>query len=187
MTKYIGYARVSRSDQNINLQVDALEDFGVSKVYSEKLSGTSSDKPELYKAIDELKSGDALVVYRVDRLSRSLRDLLDITSVLTKEGIALIVTEQPGVNILTPEGRMQFYMSAIISEYERDVLSSRTIAGLNAARARGRIGGRRDKMSGDQKSAIVKLYRDQVSVSEIAESFDISRPTVYRIVRSLAV
>jgi DNA invertase Pin-like site-specific DNA recombinase len=188
MTIYnIGYARVSTPRQDIALQVNALENFGVTKIYSEKLSGKTSYKPELEKALDELREGDSLVVYRIDRLSRSLRELLDITSVLIDKGANLVVTEQPHINISNPEGRMQFYMAGVVSEYERDVASLRTRHGLEAARSQGRIGGRKLKMSSDQSQAIVKLHQDNVDVAEIAMRFDISRPTVYRILQKSKV
>ena len=183
----IGYARVSTNKQDISLQIDALEKFGVSKIYSEKLSGTKSHKTELHNAINELQEGDTLVVYRVDRLSRSLRDLLDIVSELTLRGILLKVIEQSMIDISTPEGRMQFYISAIISEYEREILSARTRDGLEAARARGRFGGRKPKLSYEQKVEIKKLYDAQeLTVREIANMFSISSPTVYRCVEYIS-
>lgn len=184
----IGYARVSTTTQDIDLQIDSLEEFGVSKVYSEKLSGTTSNKPELYKAIEELQPGDALVVYRVDRLSRSLRDLLDIVSLLTEKQINLIVTQQLGINITNPEGRMQFYMAAIISEYERDIMSSRTKDAIKAARARGKLVGRPNVLSDYQKREISKMYNNgNWNVSDIAKEFSVSRPTIYRVLRTSAV
>jgi DNA invertase Pin-like site-specific DNA recombinase len=182
MTTYnIGYARVSTVRQDISLQVNALENFGVEKIYSEKLSGKTSHKPELEKALDELRGGDSLVVYRIDRLSRSLRELLDITSVLVDKGARLVVTQQPHINIDNPEGRMQFYMAGVVSEYERDVASLRTLDGLAAARARGRVGGRKAKLSRDQQEELVKLYKERnLTVRQIASKFDVSSPTVYR-------
>lgn len=183
----IGYARVSTTTQDIDLQIDALEKFGVSKIYSEKLSGKATHKPELYKAIEELQAGDSLVVYRVDRLSRSLRDLLDIVSLLTEKQINLLVTQQLGVDITNPEGRMQFYMSAIISEYERDIMSSRTKDAIRAARSRGKIVGRPNSLSNYQKREISKLYyQESWSVIDIAREFDVSRPTIYRVVREFS-
>ena len=178
----IGYGRVSTSDQNAASQEDALKASGCDKVYLETMTGTKKDRPELNKVMDVLRSGDTLVVTRLDRLGRSAKDLLDIVTSLEERGVDFEVLEQ-SINTKTPEGKMLFTIISSFAEFERAIMRDRTIEGLAAARARGRMGGRPPKFTPKQKSQIVRLYRDGMHVSEIMQMFQAARPTIYKVLK----
>ncbi|OMD80421.1 MULTISPECIES: recombinase family protein [Paenibacillus] len=176
---YIGYGRVSTLDQSLNLQTDALTKAGCIKIFDEKVSGKNDDRPELAKALDYLREGDALVVYKLDRLARSTKKLIELSEVLEQRGIELI-SIRDNIDTTTAVGRAMFKMLAVIAELERDIISERTMAGLEAARARGRLGGRpkTDKKKLDQA---IKLYESrQYTLKEIVELTGVSKPTLYR-------
>ncbi len=140
-------------------------------------------RPELDRALDQLRSGDFLVVTRLDRLGRSTKDLLTIVSTLEEKGVQLEVLEQ-SIDTSTAEGRLFFVMVAAFAEFEREIMRARTKDGLAAARARGKLGGRKPKLSPKQISEITRLYRDGRTVQDIADLFSVSRPTVYRALES---
>lgn len=180
MNKRIGYARVSTDDQNLDLQRDALTRAGCLTIYEETASGKSSSRPELEHCRKSLRSGDTLVVWRLDRLGRSLADLVKIISDLEREGITF---ESLGEKIDTgsASGKLQFHVFAALAEFERNLIRERTLAGLSAARARGRVGGRKPKLSEKQIREIKSLLSDPTAqVHDIAKRYGVSRTTLYK-------
>lgn len=175
----IGYGRVSTSDQNAASQQDALELAGCSKIYIDHFSGTKASRPQWDRCRQHLRSGDTLVVTRLDRLGRSTKDLLEISEWLEISGVQLLATEQ-SIDTTTPEGRLFFTMMSAFAEFEHEVMRARTIDGLAAARARGRLGGRKPKISLAQAAGIRRRYEDGETVASLAASFNVSRPTIYR-------
>lgn len=182
MTQHrIGYGRVSTADQTARSQEDALKSAKVDRLFVDTFTGTKMSRPELDKAIDQLRAGDVLVITRLDRLGRSAKDLLNIVSLLEGKGVQLEVLEQ-SIDTSTPEGKLFFTMVAAFAEFEREIMRSRTMDGLAAARARGKLGGRKPKLSEKQKTEVLRLYREGRQVQEIADLFGVSRPTIYRVV-----
>lgn len=181
----IGYSRVSTTDQNPESQHDALTKAGCDQVFIEKYTGTKANRPiwdKVRGTKDEpgiLRKGDTLVITRLDRLGRSTKDLLDIAADLEERGINLIATEQ-SIDTTTPEGKLFFTMVAAFAEFEHSMMRSRTMDGLAAARARGRKGGRKSALTPKQVQAIRNMYGTGSTVSELAEAFKVSRPTIYR-------
>ena len=180
MSKRIGYARVSTDDQNLDMQRDALTRSGCVTFYEETASGKSSSRIELEHCRKALRSGDTLVVWRLDRLGRSLSDLVKIISELEKDGITF---ESLGEKIDTgsASGKLQFHVFAALAEFERNLIRERTLAGLTAARARGRVGGRKPKLNEKQIREIKTLLADPAAkVKDIAEQYGVSRTTLYK-------
>jgi len=137
----IGYARVSTDDQETHLQIDALKNAKCGRIYQEKASGAKADRPELMKLLDNARKGDVVIVWKLDRLARSIRQLLDTAALLSERAIELYsLTEN--INTTTPTGKLTFHIFAALAEFERDILRQRVNAGLKAARRRGRLGGR---------------------------------------------
>ena len=175
-----GYLRVSTDQQVLDAQLDALQKAGVDEIFSEKMTGTVAQRPELEKLWAKLRPGDTIVITRLDRLGRSTKDLLNLLSDLDERNVGLEVIEQ-SIDTKSPEGRLFFTMVAAFATFEAELLRARTREGLASARARGRVGGRPEKLPEQKKKAVVKLYADQdFSVREIAEMHGISRGTVYR-------
>lgn len=181
----IGYGRISTSDQNASSQQDALISAKVDKVFVDTFTGTKASRPELDKLREQLRSGDTLVITRLDRLGRSAKDLLTIVGELETLGVQLEVLEQ-SIDTSTPEGKLFFTMVAAFAEFERELMRSRTMDGLAAARARGRFGGRKPKLSEKQIEKAKKLYSDGTNVQDIARILGVSRPTVYRALETRA-
>lgn len=175
----IGYGRISTSDQNASSQRDALNAAKVDKVFIDTFTGTKSSRPELDKLREQLRQGDTLVITRLDRLGRSAKDLLTIVSDLEAIGVQLEVIEQK-IDTATPEGKLFFTMVAAFAEFERGIMQSRTMDGLAAARARGRVGGRKPKMSAKHIEEAKKMYSAGRTVQDIATLLGVSRPTIYR-------
>lgn len=176
---YIGYSRVSTSDQSLDLQTDALTKEGCIKIFEEKASGKNDERVELAKALEYLREGDALVVYKLDRLARSTKKLIELSELLDQRGIELI-SIRDNIDTTTAVGRAMFKMLAVIAELERDIISERTMAGLEAARARGRLGGR-PRTDQRKLNQAIKLYESkQHTLKEITELTGVSRPTLYR-------
>lgn len=176
----IGYARVSTADQNLDLQRDALQRAGCAEIYEEKKSGRAkTDRPELANAMRALRPGDTLVVWRLDRLGRSLVDLVTIVNQMTKREVSFVsLTEQ--INTGTAQGRMFLGVMASLAQYVRDQILENTMEGLKAARARGRIGGRPAALDGQALTEIRALLADpSITVAKIAERYEVSRTTIY--------
>ena len=178
----IGYARVSTSDQNLDLQLDELNRFGCEIIYKEKTSGKSKDRPELSKMTAQLRKGDIVTVWKLDRLGRSIKDLIDLVASFKDRGVDF-VSIKDGINTGTATGRFTFNIFASLAEFEREMIRERTLAGLSAAKARGRIGGRKKGLSAEaqKKAAAAKiLFEKDKSVQEISKALGISRATCYR-------
>lgn len=177
----IGYARVSTDDQNLDLQRDALTKVGCEKIFEEKESGRAGTKRPAYEAaIAYLRPADQLVVWKVDRLGRSLREMLETAHKLQVDGIKVIsITES--IDTDTANGRMMFNMLGTIAEYFLDLNRERTMAGLKAALARGRKGGRRKKLSDEDLAVGRAMLADPtIPISKVAERLGVSRPSLYR-------
>jgi DNA invertase Pin-like site-specific DNA recombinase len=170
----IGYARVSTLDQNLDLQLDTLKQFGCEQIFEEKISGASKERPQLIKLFSILRKGDSVVVWKLDRLGRSLRDLIDLISKMKDLGVTF-VSIQDSIDTSTATGRFTFNIFASLAEFEREIISERTRAGLAAARARGRKGGRPPGYSKEIISKIkaVKVLYDQQdkTVQELQMTF----------------
>lgn len=177
----IGYARVSAEDQNLDGQFDALKAAGAERVFADKISGTTRNRPELDRLLDQLRKGDVITVTKYDRLARSLRDLLDIVDTIQAHGAGFRSLAED-IDTTTPAGRLIFHVFASIAQFERERISERTKEGLEAARRRGRIGGRPPALSTAQQVEVRRM-RDQEhrSVTEIAELFKVSERTVRRV------
>ena len=179
----IGYARVSTFDQNPDLQKDALEKAGCEKIFTDTVSGTVPQRPALTKAKEILRKGDTLVVWRLDRLGRSLKDLIEWLNYLDTEGVAL-KSLQESIDTSTPTGKLVFHIFGALAEFERQLIVERTQAGLSAARARGRLGGRPKTLDADKKQVVIDLYNERkLPVQKICEMMGISKPTLYNYVR----
>lgn len=175
----VGYARVSTLDQDPRLQLDALAAAGCERTYLDRASGARADRPELAAALDYLRPGDTLVVWRLDRLGRSLSHLLATLDGLTARGVAFRSLAE-GMDTSTAQGRLLAQLLGAFAEFERALVRERTRAGLAAARALGRRGGRRRVLSPGQIRAARAMRRDRVCVSEIARAMGCSRATIYR-------
>jgi len=176
----IGYARVSTDDQNLDLQRDALKKSGCSTIYEEAASGKNTDRAELEQCRKALRKGDTLVVWRLDRLGRSLPDLVRIVAELDHDGIGFeSLTEK--IETASASGKLVFHVFAALSEFERNLIRERTHAGLSAARARGRAGGRKPKLDDKQVREIKALLRDPgIHVADVARRYGVSRTTLYK-------
>jgi DNA invertase Pin-like site-specific DNA recombinase len=180
----IGYGRTSTGDQNADSQVDALKLVGADKVFIERFTGTKLERPELNKVFEYLRNGDQLVITKLDRLGRSTKDLLGLLERLNGMNVQLKVLDQ-NIDTSTPEGKFFFTIIGAVAEFERSLIVSRTKDGLAAARARGRVGGRKPKLSVNQQQEIRRLYgAGDKTVGEIGELFGVSRPTVYSTLRT---
>ena len=177
----IGYARVSTVDQNLELQTDALEAAGCKKIFSDQgVSGAKAERPGLDKALEHIRKKDTLVIWKLDRLGRSLSDLLSIVEYLKDRG-ANFLSIQDGFDTSTASGKMVFSVIGSMAEYERNLIRERTMAGLKAARARGRMGGRPKALDKSQvKVAIALAEAGELTIKEICEQIGCSRSTYYR-------
>ena len=175
----VGYARVSTSEQNPSLQLDALASAGAVRVFTDHCSGASNDRPELAKCLDYLQPGNVLAVWRIDRLGRSVPHLVETVTALAARGVQFrSLTES--IDTTTAGGELVFTIFAALAQMERRVLSERTRAGLDAARARGRVGGRPTVMTRERTEAARKLRADGVPVTHIADMFSVGRATIRR-------
>jgi DNA invertase Pin-like site-specific DNA recombinase len=182
----IGYARVSTFDQTLALQRDALQEAGCERIFTDTASGSRSDRPGLAEALDHLRSGDTLVVWRLDRLGRSLRHLIDTVSALQERerGVGF-KSLQEQIDTTTSGGKLVFHVFGALAEFERDLIRERTQAGLTAARARGRRGGRPKALDPKKAQIAQALYNDKTnSVADICRTLRISRATLYRYVKT---
>lgn len=178
----IGYARVSTRDQNLDLQLDGLKAVGCETIFQEKIS-SAKERPQLQKLLDTLRAGDTLIVWKLDRLGRSLKELIHLVNDFQERQIGFRSLND-AIDTTTAQGRLVFNIFASLAEFERDIIRERTRAGLSAARARGRMGGRRKGLSPEALSkaeAARTLYeKREKTVAEIGKILGISRATVYR-------
>jgi DNA invertase Pin-like site-specific DNA recombinase len=176
----VGYTRISTSDQNQDLQLDALKKAGCEEFFSDKASGAKANRPGLAKALDYLRKGDCLVVWKLDRLGRNLKHLIEVVEDLKSKKIGFM-SLQDGFDTTTNGGKFVFQIFGAMAEFERDLIRERTRAGLDAARARGRTGGRKEKLNDTQVAALKTMYESKNhSLSEICSTFSITKPTIYR-------
>jgi DNA invertase Pin-like site-specific DNA recombinase len=180
MGHLLGYARVSTTDQQTQLQVDALDRAGCYRVFTETASGARTERPVLEQVLDQLRPGDTLVVWKLDRLGRSLRHLVDTVTGLVDRGIGFC-SLQEAIDTTTPGGKLVFHVFAALAEFERDLIRERTTAGLAAARVRGRHGGRPSVLSGHKLQVAREMYATgRYTVSAIATTLGVSRASIYR-------
>ncbi len=175
----IGYARVSTQDQNLDLQIDALVKTGCEKVFEDKLSGSRAERPGFAKALEMLREGDTLVVWKLDRLGRSVKNLIDLVGKLHKQGIQL-KSLTDNIDTGTPSGRFFFHVMASLAEMERELTVERTRAGLEVARQLGRKGGRKRLMTNSKIESARKLLVNGVPPRDVAKNLGVSVPTLYR-------
>ena len=178
----IGYARVSTKEQSFDLQIDALQKAECEEIYKEVASGTKAERPVLEDLLKNLRSGDILIIWKLDRLGRSLKHLVSLVGELMSRGVGLQSINDP-IDTTTPHGRLTFNIFASLAEFERDIISERTKAGLKAARARGRIGGRPRGLSTKASSTAATaetLYQEgKLSTRQIAKMLGISKSTLF--------
>ena len=186
----LGYARVSTQDQNLALQLDALKTAGCDKVFQEKVSGATAERPELRKLPELIWEGDTLVIWKLDRLGRSLTNLIGLVTDLEQRHVGLLSLNDP-VDTTTAQGRLIFRIFASLAEFEREVIRERTLAGLASARRRGQLLGRPKGLSkaAEQKARIAEsLYKEEkYSVEQIARELTISKTTLYKYLRRRGV
>src|SRR5215213_2524377 len=180
---FVGYARVSTSDQTLDLQQDALTKAGCTKIYTDTASGAQTEREGLTEALAYVRAGDTLVVWKLDRMGRSLKDLITrITELETRKIGFKSLTEQ--IDTTTSGGKLIFHIFGALAEFERDIIRERTSAGLEAARTRGRTGGRPKSLASSKQARAQKLYADkETSVTEICKGLGISRTTLWRYVK----
>ena len=180
----IGYARVSTQEQNLEPQTDALKEAGCQQIFNDTISGAKKERPGLHKALLYVREGDTLLVWRLDRLGRSLKDLIETVSKLEERGIGFR-SLQESIDTTTSGGRLIFHVFGALAEFERNLISERTYAGLAAARARGRKGGRPRKLNTHQVELARKLYDEKHhSIKEICHILGISKPTLYKYLKT---
>ena len=179
----IGYARVSTADQHLRMQEDALKSAGCDEIFSDVVSGVKSQRPGLDKALDYLREGDTLVVWKLDRLGRSVQHLIQTIKELSDKKIGF-KSLQENIDTTTSGGKLIFHIFSALAEFERDLIQERTQAGLQAARARGRMGGRPPLLDNRQITRMIEMYDEQKNtVAEICKIYDISRPSFYNYLR----
>ena len=175
----IGYARVSTQDQNLELQREALRQAGCQKVFEDQVSGTRAERPGLTKAQEMLREGDMLVVWKLDRLGRSVKQLVDLAGELQQRGVQF-KSLTDAIDTGTPSGRFFFHVMASLAEMERDLIVERTRAGLEVARQLGRTGGRKPKMTDSKIASARKLLDSGMPPRDVAQNLGVSVPTLYR-------
>lgn len=175
----IGYARVSTQDQNLDLQTEALTRAGCEKIYEDKISGIRAERPGLTRALEMLREGDTLVVWKLDRLGRSVKQLVDMVGELHKQGIQF-KSLTDAIDTGTPAGRFFFHVMASLAEMERELVIERTRAGLDAAKQLGRKGGRKPKMTSSKIESAKKLLASGIPPRDVAKDLGVSVPTLYR-------
>lgn len=180
----IGYARVSTDDQNLDLQNDALKQIGCDRIFTDKLGGAKAERPGLEEALTYTREGDTLVVWRLDRLSRSLKTLIEMVNHLEEKKIGL-KSLQESIDTTSSSGKLVFHIFGALAEFERNLIRERTQAGLQAARARGRKGGRPKSLNPDKQALAVKLYDEkQHTIAQICEIMSITKPTLYKYIEA---
>ena len=182
----IGYARVSTGLQNLNLQEDRLNQYGCEKIFSDHISGSKSKRPGLDKAIEFARSGDTIVVWRLDRLGRNMEDLITLVNELNNRGVSFhSLEENITMDKSSSTGQLLFHLFAAFAEFERNLILERSSSGRMAARARGRYGGRPEKLNKQDLTLLKTLYDNGTPIKTIAEQWKVSRTTIYRYLNKL--
>jgi len=182
----IGYARVSTGLQNLNLQEDHLNAYGCEKIFNDRISGSKSKRPGLDKAIEFARSGDTIVVWRLDRLGRNMEDLITLVNELNERGVSFhSLEENITMDKSSSTGQLLFHLFAAFAEFERNLILERSSAGRIAARARGRYGGRPEKLNKKDLKLLKTLYDNGTPIKTIAEQWQVSRTTIYRYLNKL--
>lgn len=180
----IGYARISTADQNLELQTDALENAGCEKIFTDRASGAKDDRPGLISAIEFCRQGDSLVVWKLDRLGRSLKHLIETINLLHEKKVGF-VSLQESIDTTTSGGKLIFHVFGALAEFERELIRERTKAGLASAKIRGRLGGRPKLMTDKQLHLAKSMLADpNVTVKEVCQTMNISKATLYRYLRN---
>lgn len=179
----IGYARCSTAEQNLDWQIDELNRFHCERIYKEKASGAKSERPELQRMLDSLRSEDTVVVCELTRLSRSTKDLFELVEKIRAVGADILSVKESWLDTTTPHGKLLFTISAGISQFERDLIRLRTMEGLTAARARGKAGGRPAKDKTKIELAIKMYEARTIPIKQILEQTGISKTTLYNYVK----
>ena len=186
----IGYARVSTLAQDNDPQLDRLAAANCERIYPDVYTGTAASRPEWDRCLDALRAGDVLVIVRLDRVGRSVKNLIEVVNSLAARGVDLLVLDQ-AIDTTTPAGKLIFHVLAAIAEFERDLIVERTNDGLAAARARGRIGGRKPKLDDRQRATVARMYgatgadgKRLHTVQEIADTVGVHRTTIYDYLRA---
>src|SRR6201993_2038538 len=180
----IGYARVSTLEQNLDLQLRALEKAGCKKIFREKVSGANRDRPQFQRMLDQIRVGDTIVVWKLDRLARSTRDLLETMEVMLEAGGKFQSLSEPWADTTTHAGKMIMTIFAGIAEFERELIRERTSAGREAARKRGVRFGRPRKLTPEQENLARRLVSEGKAVRELASVFKVHAATIYRLASS---
>ena len=179
----IGYARISTQDQTLSLQQDALEKVGCAKIFTDRVSGTKAERKGLDEALSHLREGDTLVVWRLDRLGRSLRHLIDTVTELHNRGVGF-KSLQETIDTTTSGGKLVFHIFGALAEFEREIIKERTQAGLESARSRGKVGGRPKALTSKEVQMLRNMAADKsLTVSDICKTLGIGRTTFYRYVK----
>lgn len=181
-TMKIGYARVSTFDQNLDLQLNALEGAGCEQIFQEKISGGNKDRPELQKMLALLRKGDEVVVWKLDRLGRDMRHLIELVNLFSENQVSFSSINDK-IDTGTPAGKLVFHIFCSLAEFERAQVRERTMAGLAAAKLKGRVGGKPKGLSEEAQKltrVVESLHRDGFAIKEIAHRLALSRPTVYK-------
>ena len=184
---HIGYARISTGDQTLDLQRDALREAGCIDIYEEQASGARVARPVLSAALRACREGDMLVVWKLDRLGRNTKHLIEIVEELTQRQIGLKTLTGYAIDTSTPHGKLALHMFAALAEYERALIQERIMAGIAAARARGRKGGRRPKLSSEQQQLARDMAQGGIPITTIAQTLQCSRHTVYKALGEVSV
>ena len=177
-----GYARVSTADQNLDRQKDALYKYGVEHLYCEKISGTRRNRPELDQMLEAVQQGDTIVIESLSRLSRSVKNLAELMELLNEKGVRLVSLKET-IDTTSSTGRLLFTILSSLAQFEADVLRERTREGLNAARARGRCGGRPKTDAKAVQKAVALYQTKQYSVTEVTDLTGVSKATLYRAIK----
>lgn len=176
----VGYVRTSKKDQNPDLQRRELEAFGCERIFEERISSRMADRPELRAALEYCREGDELVVWKLDRFGRSLKELIELVNGVRERGTEFVSLRE-SLDTTTPGGKLVFHVFGAVAEFERDIIRERTMAGLEAARARGRKGGRKPVMDAKKLALASKMLNNrEIPVGEVCEAVGVSRSTIYR-------
>ena len=180
----VGYARISTGDQHLELQIDALKEAGCERIFQDRVSGSVKNRQNLELALGFVRSGDTLVVWRLDRLSRSLQEPIETVMLIESRGIQLKSLHE-SINTASSIGKLIFHLFCALAEFESNLIKERTLAGLQAARARGRKGSRPPSLDAEKRKLAVKLYHEKNhSVNQVCQMMGISRPTLYKYVHT---